>query len=593
MGRKSSAKKKRRLEEKIKEEKKTPKSKKKKATAKATAKAAKKAVKVKIQVPRQKIFGGLLSAILFTMLVYVSIELFTTAFRPTSIAEYLPADKTSAMLEINTNVDHTQLVKAKELLAQTSYSAEVSFAKIEERMSLDLEKDIQPWLGRQIGVAEIAIEEDGSPKTVYFLETMGREQTKTSLANVAENNLTEISEKTYNNEKIYEFNLRYPGEDRSLDNMAYASFVDKYLIFSIGSEEVIHLILDAQTNTTQTKLAEKEKFQDALDESAINRVAFVFINFDQHPEALLQKYGVFSGSSLLNSAIDPFSKIFSSEGLVVIAADKYFEIETFMSLEEDFLKGNRYVTYQADYDAELMKYIPEEINVFWGGEDVERQVKRIATLLSEGNEETTQLFEGVFESYTEKYFGNNVSLIEDIYPILQNEFALAQNAEGKYLISLELEDPTEDALRIQKIANNFISAGAVFEPHIEEHELPDGTIAQEIVATPEELIKSETKYDDLTIYQMETESKEWGVYYSILDSILLASTNKEFLEKSLDLYLNKSDANLAISKIPNSDEVFHFNILSFWPESKLVKSLSTGKEYFGNGVKAYYYIYVE
>jgi len=319
----------------------------------------------------------------------------------------------------------------------------------------------------------------------------------------------------------------------------------------------------------------------------------VFINFDQHPEALLQKYGVFSGSSLLNSAIDPFSKIFSSEGLVVIAADKYFEIETFMSLEEDFLKGNRYVTYQADYDAELMKYIPEEIDVFWGGEDVERQVKRIATLLSEGNEETTQLFEGVFESYTEKYFGNNVSLIEDIYPILQNEFALAQNADGKYLISLELEDPTEDALRIQKIANNFISAGAVFEPHIEEHELPDGTIAQEIVATPEELIKSETKYDDLTIYQMETESKEWGVYYSILDSILLASTNKEFLEKSLDLYLNKSDTNLEISKIPNSDEVFHFNILSFWPESKLVKSLSTGKEYFGNGVKAYYYIYVE
>jgi len=425
---------------------------------------------------------------------------------------------------------------------------------------------------------------------VYFLETMGREQTKTSLKNIAENNLSELQETTHEGQEIYEFAVRYPGEDRSLDSTAYASFLDKYLVFSLGSPEAIKILLDSKETA---KISSNERFQDALDESAINRVAFVFINFAQNPEALLQKYGVFSNSNMLNSAIEPFSKIFDSEGLVLIASDEYFEIETFMALEDDFLKGNRYVTYKEDYEANLMKLIPEDVNVFWGGENAERQVKRIIALLSEGDEDTNKIFEGVFKSYTEKYFGSNVSLVEDIYPLFQNEFALAQNVEKDYLMVLDLADPTEDALRVQKIANNFISAGAVFEPHIEEHELPDGTIAKEIVATPEELMKSEAKYEDLTVYQMETESKNWGVYYSILDSIFIASTNKDFLEKSLSLYAGTSQESLETQTIRNSDEVFYFNILSYWPESKLIKSLSTGKEYFGNGVKAYYYIYVE
>jgi len=105
---------------------------------------------------------------------------------------------------------------------------------------------------------------------------------------------------------------------------------------------------------------------------------------------------------------------------------------------------------------------------------------------------------------------------------------------------------------------------------------------------------------------MQTESGGWGVYYTVFKEKAFISTNKEYLEEGLNLALNGSvegeqnslmnseiyDFHIspALSKL---DEVAYFNILKFWPESQLIKSLSTGKEYMKNGVKAYYYIHVE
>jgi hypothetical protein len=582
MGRKSSAKKKRRIEkQEIQKPQKTKKTKK----------------KLKIpQVPPQKIFGTLLAAIMLTILITVSTVLFKKAFSPVSLADLLPEKETVAFLEINTNLDHTQLVKAQTLLEGTEYSVQETMMQIEEKLSINISQDIKPWLGRQIGVAELLLSDLHS---VYFLETTSKKKTEEFLKLFAENNLSEL---TTTEAGLHSFTLRHKGENRSLDQALYANFLEEYLIIS-PSKESIKLLIDSNSE----KIANNDKYQEARSSAPVNKVGFIFMNFKHSPEILLQKYGVLTNSPLLSSAIQPFAELFNSEGLSLIAKDEYFVVDTFMNLNESYLKGNRYITYVENYDADLVGYIPEDADAFWGGEDLEKQTKRLVALLSEGNQATTQIFEGVLKNYTEKYFGSSVSLEEDIYPLVQNEFAIVLDKtedENIYTLILELDDPTDDALKIQKIANNFISSGAVFEPHVEEHELPDGTIAKEIVATPEELVKSEDPHGetDVVVYQMETESKNWGVYYSIVDSKAIISTDKATLEKSLNLALNEAVNSIENSKIynlhvdpilGNLDEVSYFDILSFWPDSKLVKSISTGKEYFSNGITAHYYIYVE
>jgi hypothetical protein len=610
MGRKSTAKKKRRIQEQKKEES-EKKIKEQKKTSKKKKIKKEEPVKERKPLPKQKIFGGLLSAIMLTLFVYVSMLLFSSAFRPTPLAEILPEDQTVAFLEINTNIDHTQLVKAKELLQETDSSIDEKLSLIEDLINTSVDENIKPWLGRQLGLAELLYskgEEGEALATVYFVETIGKQQTESTLEMIADNNLSEFEDTGSEAGKISKLTLRNPSEDRSQDHQIYTAFIGNYLVIAPDTPVGLDILLKAQTEG-YPKVADSAKYEEVYDKTPFNKIAFIYLNFDHEQSSLMQKYGVYTESKLLNSAVQPFALIFNSEGLALTAKDNYFEIESFMNLEESFLGANRFVTYQENYDADLTQFTPENLDVFWGGKNIERQIKRIIALLSEGNKTTNEVFEGVLNSYTEKYFGSSVSLIEDIYPLIQNEFALGVRMgeeKNNYLLVLELSSPTEDAIRLQKIANNFISSGAVFEPHIEKRELEDGTIAQEIVATPEELIKSESKYNDVVIYEMQTESGGWGIYYTVFKEKAFISTNKGYLEESLSLALTGSiegeqnslmnseiyDLHIspALSKL---DEVAYFNILKFWPESQLIKSLSTGKEYLKNGVKAYYYIHVE
>ena len=118
MGRKSSAKKKRRAEKKtenIKEKKKgffkKLKTSKSKKTKKKEPKKTTKKKQRKLKISKKQIFAGTLTLIMLTILVAVGYLLFQKAFKPRPIAKLLPADNTIAIVEINSNFDHHQLTK--------------------------------------------------------------------------------------------------------------------------------------------------------------------------------------------------------------------------------------------------------------------------------------------------------------------------------------------------------------------------------------------------------------------------------------------------------------------------------------------------
>jgi len=546
--------------------------------------------KKKLEIPFQKIAGVFLAVVILLTLFIVGATLLRKAFSAVPLAEILPAEKTAALFEINTNPDHTQLVQAKNILAKSNYSFEKTLKAIEDKFEVNFETDIKPWLGRNVGIAEIIPDPAvGNLATVYFVEAFSKKG--------AENFIQKIKGLEKTGAGIYKFELKKSKE------IIFVSFLEEYLMISSSEAAIKSLTLTGSQSLK--KLSESEEYARAKENLPLNKIANLFVDFEKAPEKLLQKYGLLDESSILTSMIRPFVNLFSAESFWLMAGSENFIVKSYSNLKSSYLKGNGYLTHKDQYTPDLTAYIPDDVMVFWGGQDLEKQTKRMVEVLGQGGESVGTVFEEVLGNYTEKYFGNTVSLEEDIYPLVTNEFALGvtkKNDKNLYTLVLELKNPAEDALRLQKLANNFISAGAVFEPRVEEHELPDGTKTREIVASPSEIIKSEIPCKDKVINAMETPDGKWGIYYVATNSIAILSTDKEAIRKSLSLEEGESVKSLKNSSIyathilpmaGNSDEVSYFDISKLWPASNLVKSLSTGKEYFSDGVMTHYFIYVE
>jgi len=552
----------------------------------------------KLEIPYRRILSALISVTFLFVIVFVGANLFKKAFSAMPLSEILPYDKVIVLIEINTNADHTQMVKAEKLLKNSTYSLVNSIQKLNKRLSVDAEKDIKPWLGRNIGIAEMELPE-GDLATVFFIETLSQKASDEFLKKIAEKNLSELSQK----DTVQSFALRYPGEDRSKDFLMYTAYLEDYVIFS-PSDKALRLVISKE-NKSSKKVANSDEYEKAQENLPINRIASIFMNFDKSQDKLFQKYGEILNSAFLNSAIKPFAALFSAESAVLTAGDNSFAVESFINLNSSYLKGNKYTSSKEKYLANLMDYVSQDAFIFWGGQNLEKQVKKIVAVLSEGEESTNRIFEEMLKNYSEKYFGSSVSMEGDIYPLVTDEFLLAvskKDSKNAYTLLLKLDDPLEDGLKLQKIANNFISSGAVFEPHIEEHSLPDGTVSKELVATPEELIKSESTYKDIAIYEMETESKNWGIYYAIFDSSAIISTSKKALTENLDVALGGGQSSLKKSHIfafqiapliDYSDEVSYFDLSQILQKVSFIKSLSTSRQYVSDGIMSNYHIYVE
>lgn len=582
MGRKASEKKKRKLAEQKVEQKHEPKPPREPVLKKVFAKLKFKRkqqlspvhpnLKTIQRIPPQKIFGAVLVLIMATILAVVGATLFQKAFGPSPLADLLPEKNTSALLQISTYTDHTQIEKALKLLDKTEYSQENLKKLISEKTKIDVDLDIKPWLGRQVGAAELEIEGNETLSTVFFFEYLNKDQSAKFIENLTK-------------EKKW-----------------FAAILGDYILASTDAKAVN--FLTSKEAASLDKLSSSSEYSKINKKMPVNKVAFLFLNHQVGYEKIQQKYGTITSSEIYQAAMGPLKNLLSSEGMALIAKDDNFVINSYMSFGAPYLEGSDLLYFSKRYQASLTAFIPGKPLFVWGGLDAVSLVQRFIKIFSAGSKDSLEVFDGILKNYVEKYLSSNVSLDEDITPLLQNEFLVALSKTGDkntYTIILELDDPESDALKLQKIANNFVTSGAVFEPHVEEHDLPDGTKAREIVASQQQLVKSESKYDSYSIYEAATEDSSWGVYYSVANDKAVISTNKDSLIESLKLIDKESSGSFETSNnfklhfqplLGSSEDVVFADIEQLIPGTKLVKSISTGREYFAEGILANYFINV-
>jgi hypothetical protein len=309
-------------------------------------------------VNKQTIFGGVLTLIMLTLLISVGFLLFNKAFKPQPIAKILPSDRVIAALEINTNFEHSQVIKTMDLLKRyPEYSKTTLLKYIETKFGVNYDQDLKPWLGRSIGMAFMdSQKEKGSVYELYFAE-INNEQKALQFFN--------------KNKKV-----NYGGHDvYTIKPTAYVTFINNYVFISPG-EDGIYELIDAENDGKPT-LYDSDKYRRIDDNLPVNKVAFLYIDFEKINNGFIKYFPAISEQNMSIEVLAQFFKIFKSEGFALIALDNNFVVQSFLSLDANKMKNSEFITFKEKYKARLTDFVATDTLAFWGGKNLEYQMKRI------------------------------------------------------------------------------------------------------------------------------------------------------------------------------------------------------------------------
>ncbi len=554
----------------------------------------------------QKIRGAVMVIVGLFMIGFVSYFLYTRLFRPESLAHFLPADSTVGFVELNIDPDSDQVKKFTSLFAKYPVYQSSNLVKLADLIfPVDYEKDIEPWIGRKIGVVLMKQnQDDNTVKLLLFVENKSSDKTMEFLKNRAlANSGDELLNDTYKNYTIYHYKL---------SQSYYFAFLNNYLVLA-GNEDLLKQLLDVQSGQTN-KLQDDPTFQKVYNNLPQNQLVFGYANVQKLFDTLL-KNPLFQGQKTHDLVVmQPFMKIFSAEGFTVVANETNLTVQSFEAIDRSQLQGATYLTYGDKYEGKLLELAGESPILFAGGHDLYKEINRIGEIFGSGTNISQTLFDGILQAQKDKYFGKDISLESDVYPLLQNEYLVTvENNFEQPVVSvfMNLTDKNLDTVRIEKLASAFIKTRAIFSPEIKEVTLPDGTKGQEIVASAEEITRTDSNYDGYNVTNLQLGSLPWSINYAILDNTLVLSTNPAALNNIIDRKAGKVQTSLRTSDsftrtvlpvMRTADEIFQIKLGALIPVLGLdqnpdvkpyvegFNSLTMAKNYFDDGIATTYVI---
>jgi len=608
MGRKSNKKKlvKKLLEEKkITNFKKISKEDKKKLKAKLLHDSSKKDNKNKsknslqlyIRDNLQKILGVSISLVSLVLIIVFSYFLLQYTFKPYPVSKLLPAQNTEMMVEINTDIEHLQNLKTFKILEKNPlYTKENLTRLINTAFTLDFEKDISPWLGRQavIAMVDLGIKQEKT-NFLAFVEFKNKE----FLLNALKNSTVE---KDYKEFKIYKI-VAAPSaifiENSGFDAPKYFVLHKKYLVLS-PYLETMEGIIDFWKSDEQ-KLYFSKHFRRIEDNMPLSKIAYVYINYEKLSPILNKILLASVGEKNFIEYIKPFSGLFSAEAFALIASDNYFVLQSFLSSEQ-INKVTTPTKMEPEYSGQLMKYLSPETISFWGGKNLKEKIEILANMKN-GSTEANNL-NYILSSLTSNNLGTAVDFYTDLLPLFDNEYLISlEKIDGKnsYSVFLQISDEKTIHEKLLKCLNGFIQIKALSKPQTVEHVLEDGTVSTEIIAVPQEIIESRTSYKDIEIINLQIGEDNFDIYYAIFDNTALISTQIQSIQNSIDRrsntaqnFMSQSDNFKDLERIiQNTQEISYFNIERLYevlpveikPEIlSPFANYSSGKIYFNDGI---------
>lgn len=555
---------------------------------------------------RQKIRGGILMTIGLFTLLFIGYFLFGKFFSPQDLAEILPAKNTVAIIEFNIDPGHSQPRQFMELMSKyPAYKKENIISLMNVLFPVNYEDEISPWLGRKVGFALYSgtEPENGSGlNPIFFIES--RDHGRTDLF-FSERTLAgeEIKTTDYSGYKISEFTISQP--------ISY-TYVNNYLVVTEDTE-LLKNYLDS-LNSGEERLNVDANYRKVANNMPSGSLIFAYADFDKlfNVLSLDQTFIAQKGQDLL--ALRPFISIFKAEGLTVFIEKNRFSAQTFTAIDNEALDGENYITFNEKYQGELLDLAAEDLIFLAGGHDLEKELNRLEDIFKSGTKTPALVFDGVLEAQKQIYFGNDIDLKNDIYPLLKGEYlvTLENNFnEPVVTVFLDLGDKNLLLPKFEKVANAFVEVSGVFTPRVSDVTLPDGTLTREIVASPEKIEKRSGKHNNVLYTSLSIGDTGLIIHYSILDDYAAITTSEEAMKKIINRSTGDSTGSLKSSKyftenltpvLRTADEVLHVKLgavtevlglndnPNIAPYFVPFTNLTITKNYFDDGISTIYLV---
>lgn len=559
-----------------------------------------------VTVDRHKLKAAALLIVAACAVVFIGVLLFQKIFRPEYLAEILPADTTVGFVEINIDPNSRQVQQFyKTMENYPVYQKAQLIGLLNVILPAPYEQEIAPWVGRKVGLALIkSINPDGKLNPILLIEA---KDSKAAIAffksKMVAKTGDELLQENVNGYNVYHYKN---GQDLSF------TFFNRYLVVATSYQFLKDFVLEK--SKSNLALSSEVNFRKVANNLPVSGLAFGYVNVPKLFEVLIKNPVFISRKNQEFIMLQPFLKIFSAEGISVFAENKEFHVQVFSAINKAELNGNAYLTYSDRYDGKLLQLANENPILMVGGHDLHKELGRMEDLFKVGTKANSVIIDGALEYQKEKYFGKDISLEEDIYPLLKSEYLLTVNKnfeEPEYNLFFELNDKNTDLLRVEKIVNAFVKMSAVFEPKIQDVTLPDGTKGQEIIASPEQITRSDSVYNGLNISTIAIGNKGFAIHYTAINNDLAASTNLDSLKQAIDRSQGQNKSNLKNSELyknsiksisRSADQVSHLNLAAVfaafdWNNNQMFNSylapfgtISAAKNFFDDGIADLYLV---
>lgn len=544
---------------------------------------------------QRKIIGTVLIVIGTIFVVSIGITVFGRLAQPESIAKFVPEEQVVAILTLNANLGSQEIKNFFHLMQDYPM---YSFEKIKELSNTwlhrNFEKDIKPWLGKAVGIAVLKEGKSWTPILFLHVKDRGKSTDFIKTFSVKDDELT-----TENIEGLDVFTFK-------ISHDLVFGYVSDFL-FIAKNKEIASLI--AKTVNRKTKsLFETEKFHRIIDNLPSRNLTFVYLDFPNMLSMLVanETYMKEKGISLL--LFQPLLQKIESFGGILNAQENMLAVQTLLKLKPKWSKESVFRIFDDKYTAELAKMFPQNVKIFFGGRDMEKQLNKLIEILSDENGKTKKVLELALLNQKDKFFSERVSLENDIYPLLKQEYAISLHGDKNTIsFAVKLSEPAQDRIRIEKLINGFKNSQILSKPHIREVKLPDGSIGREVVGSTDKVEETSAKYENIDIRSLKLGSNNISIHYAIIGDVLFLSTSLETVQSAIKPEKTFAETNIfreTMSKIMRSvDEITYidFDEVKKWipiqpawePYLEPLKAISSGKNFFEDGISSIHFILIK
>lgn len=534
-----------------------------------------------------KIFAIGLIAICFVALSLTALVVIQKLFSAKNIAHYLSKNETIFFSQAELkSLQALQLKKHFE--KNPAYNPAEIIKRIENHTGLNFQTDLQPWLGSKIGYAVLTAKNNQTHSAaVFFLQTRNKEASINALRKYLKFGNEEVTLISSEFKKHIIYNSQK-------DKLAF-SFLDKYMI--IGEQPALEQLIESQSDS-KNRLAKSPYYITVAEKLPRKFFSFSYLNPPLAAEYLSK---IVSLKSLSLAFSKPVLNLFPAVGLAVVSSPHGLYANIYAHVDKKTVKDNYLFKYSENYQPALSAMLnTDDLLFFSGGTNLTSQIKRMFEVSKEIHPTAALIAEGLLRAKKTEYFGQEISLEEDLYPLFESEYAFSlfeSLKKPKILAALKLGNPDKDQKILQKLQSKLLQLSALFEPKIQTVTLPDGTSAQEIIIPDQPAQPKQEKYLDYTIQSLNLAEYDKNIHLAIAGDIALISTDNQLLKNTLDnlngnienrpdLFM-QSHLRSALEKLNlQSDEISIINLKNLGNPDKYVpfNALVSGSTIFDDGI---------